>query len=159
MAENTLLLYAEDDENDAFFMRRAFTRLNRADALRIVENGRRVIDYLTGRAEFADRGKYPLPTLLMLDVKMPEMSGLDVLRWVRTNPSFARLPVVMFTSSTQDSDVTFSRTHGANAYLVKPANANMLAVLIEELLAAAARLPSPEAPLAVSGNQVPGASR
>lgn len=85
---------------------------------------------------------------------MPETSGLEVLTWVRTSPEFGRLPVVMFTSSTQHSDIAYCRKHGANAYLVKPSNAEHLSLLIKEVLAAAAELAGPTALLPLPGNQL-----
>jgi CheY-like chemotaxis protein len=148
-----LVLYAEDDENDAFFMLRAFAKMKRPATLRVVRNGRQAIEYLEGGGTFSNRQEHPLPALLLLDVKMPEVSGMEVLKWVRARPGFARMPVTMFTSSTQESDVAFSRAHGANAYLVKPSNAQHLALLMEDLLSAAEAC-TPEARLRVPGNYV-----
>lgn len=130
------VLYAEDDENDAFFMQRAFNRLGRRDELRIVNSGKQAIEYLKKNAA-GDRA----PGLVILDIKMPEASGLEVLAWLRSQPAFSALPVVMFTSSVQEQDVAVSRSAGANAYLVKPANAENLVPLVERLLTAAT-LPS-----------------
>lgn len=152
--EAPVVLYAEDDENDAFFMERAFTRLKLRDALRIVPSGKDAIDYIAAQGRYADRERYPAPTMVILDVKMPELSGLEVLRWVRRQPDFARIPVIMFTSSTQDSDIAYSRDHGANAYLVKPSNAEHLALLIQDLLDAVSQVSLPGAALQVTGNHV-----
>lgn len=151
-----LVLYAEDDENHALLMQRAFGKLGQGSALRIVRDGREAVDYLAGNGEFADRTAHPAPTLVLLDVRMPGMSGLDVLRWFRESPDRGGVPVVMFTSSTQDSDLAFSRDHGANAYLVKPANIDHLAALIDDLLSAASHLPAPRTPLDVRGNKMAG---
>ena len=133
---SSTILYAEDDENDAFFMQRAFTRMGRRGDLRVVLNGQLATDYLTGAGSFANREGFPLPGLLLLDVKMPAMSGLDVLAWVRARPEFNALPVVMLTSSTQETDIAFCAAHGANAYLVKPSRADTLSELMTALLAA-----------------------
>lgn len=150
----SLVLYAEDDENDAFFMQRAFAKLGRSDALRIVRDGKQALEYLAGTGAFADRAKHPSPALVLLDVKMPRMSGLEVLRWLRASPAHDRIPVVMFTSSTQDADLTTSRQIGANAYIVKPANADHLAALIDDLLGASEQLVAPNAQLKVTGNEL-----
>jgi CheY-like chemotaxis protein len=151
------VLYAEDDANDAFFMEIAFEDLKRAESLRIVTNGKKAIEYLTGAGEFADRVKYPAPTLLLLDVKMPAMSGLEVLAWVRARPEFRTLPVVVFSSSTQDADIEFCRAHGANAYLVKPSNADNLAALVLKIDVALAEKGGPHGVLAVDGNRIAAA--
>jgi CheY-like chemotaxis protein len=130
------VLYAEDDENDVFFMERAFSRLKLRSALRVVLNGREAVAYLEGTGAYADRSKYPLPNLLLLDVKMPEMSGLEVLKWARERPEFEQLPIVLFTSSTQRRDIDFSRDHRASAYLVKPSNAEDLTPIVSRIIAA-----------------------
>jgi DNA-binding response OmpR family regulator len=149
----TIVLYAEDDDNDAFFMQRAFAKNHCADRLRIVPNGRRAVDYLAGAGEFADRAKFPFPAIVLLDVKMPEMSGLEALAWIRAQREFDGVVVVMFTSSTHESDVKLSRTHGANGYFVKPSNAENLWRLIAEL-DRASQTWRPGAPiLAAEGNQ------
>ncbi len=134
VAANRTVLYAEDDPNDAFFMGRAFEKLGAGVGLKVVSNGREAIDYLSGVDEYADRARYPLPTLLLLDVKMPQLSGLEVLAWARARTEFAALPVLMFTSSAQKSDVDRSRDLGANGYLVKPSNSTHLHLLIQDIL-------------------------
>ncbi|HEY0947092.1 MAG TPA: response regulator [Opitutaceae bacterium] len=128
------LLYAEDDENDAFFMVRAFAELGCPQSLLVVPTGRKAVDYLAGRDDYADRQRHPLPTAVMLDVKLPELSGLEVLAWIRARREFDALPVMMFTSSMQETDIAFCRQHGANAYMVKPSNAERLAVLVAAVM-------------------------
>jgi CheY-like chemotaxis protein len=146
------VLYAEDDENDAFFMERAFKKLNARDALRLVPNGREAVNYLAGNGSFADRQASPLPAVVLLDVKMPVLSGLEALAWIRSRREFDALPVVMFTSSTQQRDVDVSRQHGANAYIVKPSNADNLSRLVSSVLEAARSLPTPSWRLPLEGN-------
>lgn len=152
---SSTILYAEDDENDAFFMQRALTRMGRRGDLRVVQNGELATCYLSGTGNFARREEFPLPGWLLLDVKMPAMSGLEVLAWVRQRAEFNGLPVVMLTSSTQQTDVEFAAAHGANAYLVKPSRADSLPELLTALLAA----PRPEimagSRLDIPGNQLP----
>ena len=121
-----IVLYADDDENDVFFMERAFELRRRREALRIVRNGRRAIEYLAGEGEFADRAQYPLPNFVVLDLKMPGRTGLEVLVWIRAQPALEALPVTLLTSSGQESDVEFCRHHGADGYLVKPTDATEL---------------------------------
>ena len=148
------VLYAEDDENDVFFMERAFSRLKLRSALQRVPNGRAAVDYLSGMGEFADRAKHPLPEVLILDVKMPEMSGLEVLKWARGRPEFETLPILLFTSSTQRADIEMSRAHRASGYLVKPSNAEYLATLVKKILTACANRPSGVEIVDVEENQI-----
>lgn len=148
------VLYAEDDENDAFFMRRAFGKLGRPAELEIVFDGRQAIDRLSRSLDptRADAGRSPMPDLLVLDIKMPVLSGLEVLGWLRDQPGFDRLPVVLFTSSTQPADIAISRARGANGYFSKLSNAAALHGLVEALLAALPPEPRRDETLSVEGN-------
>lgn len=148
------VLYAEDDENDVFFMERAFSKLKQQNTLHVVSSGRAAVDYLAGRNGFVDRARYPLPDLVLLDVKMPELSGLEVLRWARAQAQFQALPILMFTSSTQRADIDFSRVHRASGYLVKPSNAQDLTALVRKILDACAQPPPVGGVLLVDGNQM-----
>ena len=112
------------------------------------------MEYITAEGKYADRAQFPPPQVVVLDVKMPKMSGLEALAWIRSRRDLDAIPIVMFTSSTQESDVDFSRRHGANAYLVKPSNADQLSVLVQRVLHAT-RAVTPESPrLAMEGNAI-----
>jgi len=150
-----MILYAEDDENDAFFMERAFSEMGAPERLRTVGNGKLATEYLSGVGPFGDRQKYPLPTVLLLDIKMPKMTGLEVLHWVRARPEFAGLTVIMFTSSTQPADIAFCANNGANAYLAKESRSDRLSLRIPKILAAKAGLPAGTNRLELSDNQLP----
>jgi CheY-like chemotaxis protein len=115
-----VILYAEDDENDAFLIKLAWRQAGIPHGLVIVEDGKAAIDYLAGNGTYADRVKHPLPCLVLLDLNMPGISGIEVLKWIRTKPTTVALPVVMLTSSNQEADVHRSYVQGANGYLVKP---------------------------------------
>src|SRR6266567_7608257 len=93
----TTVLYAEDEDNDAFLARRAFKQAEVVNPLQIVRNGQQAVDYLSGTGPYASRREFPMPCLLLLDIKMPLKSGLEVLKWVREQPAFRTLLVVMFT--------------------------------------------------------------
>ncbi len=127
------ILLAEDDKNDIFLMRRAFDSAGFHNPLFVVHNGQEVIDYLQGTAEFQNRRKFPLPGLLLLDLKMPLMDGFDVLDWLRQRPQFERLPVIVLTSSKIDSDIGKSRALGAHGYRVKPNGFEELVRLLDEV--------------------------
>src|SRR6266567_605609 len=110
------ILVAEDDPADAFFLQRAFAKAGVSISLHFVRDGQEVIDYLRGEPPFADRVVYPLPQLLLLDLKMPRLNGFDVLGWLKESPDLKRLPVVVFTSSRETADVNHAYDLGANSY-------------------------------------------
>jgi CheY-like chemotaxis protein len=114
------IVYAEDDENDAILFKRAFKEAQIHNPLLVFADGNTLIEYLAGKGSYGNREKYPLPCLILLDLKMPGKSGLEALKWIRARPSVSTLPVLMLTSSSQDGDVHRSYLQGANGYLVKP---------------------------------------
>jgi CheY-like chemotaxis protein len=114
------LLLVEDDENDVFFLRRALQSAGANVQLHVAADGRQALDYLHGRNGFEDRSLHPLPALVLLDLKVPYVSGLDVLRQIRADAKLRKLIVVVFTSSSLDSDVVQAYEIGANSFLVKP---------------------------------------
>jgi len=150
-----MILYAEDDENDTYFMVRAFSEMGVPERLRTVGNGKLATDYLSGVSPFGDREKYPIPTLLLLDIKMPKMTGLQVLHWVRERPEFSNLTVIMFTSSTQSADIAFCAAHGANAYLAKDSRSDRLSARLPKILEAKSHLSAGQNRLELSDNQLP----
>ena len=127
------VLYAEDEANDVFLMERAFAKAGITNPLQTVIDGAAAIRYLQGAGEFADRKHFPLPGLLLLDLNLPRRSGLEVLKWVREQPSLRSLPVVILTSSSQDRDIGAAYALGANGYLVKPASSEKLIDMVTTL--------------------------
>ena len=120
MSKGTILL-AEDDPNDVILFQRAMDRASlSADSLKVVQDGEQAISYLSGQGIYADRELYPLPALLLLDLKMPRKSGLEVLSWVRKQSQHRYLTVVFLTSSNSAEDIRLAYEAGANSYLVKP---------------------------------------
>ncbi len=115
------ILLVEDSDDDVFLITRAFKTVGLVTPLLRASNGQDAIDYFTGKGAYADRVKFPIPSLVLLDVKMPFVSGLEVLRWIRGQTPLVALPVVMFTTSNQECDVRSAYASGANAFLVKPA--------------------------------------
>jgi len=127
------VLYAEDEDNDAYLMQRAFTKAGVSNPLQVVVDGDEAIQYLSGTGQFSDRTRYPLPCLLLLDLNLPRQSGLEVLEWVRSQPSLQSMPVVILTSSSQDRDIGSAYSLGANGYLVKPPSSEKLIELVTGL--------------------------
>jgi CheY-like chemotaxis protein len=116
-----LVLLVEDDENDAYFFRRAFGKSGFANPLHVAPDGLEAIHYLEGRQHYADRQRFPLPDLIVLDLNTPRRHGIEVLKWVRARSELQRVPVVVLTSSASDVDLVAAYGSGANSYLVKPA--------------------------------------
>jgi CheY-like chemotaxis protein len=115
-----LVLVAEDDENDVFFLERAFRQAQVINPIFRVRDGEDAISYLRGDDGYVDREKHPLPQLMLLDLKMPRKNGFEVIAWVREQPGLKRLPIVVLTSSKEDPDINRAYELGANTYLVKP---------------------------------------
>lgn len=133
MTKDLPILLAEDDRNDVILMRRAFSEAKLPNRLVVVETGQEAIDYLAGNGIYSRREEYPLPGLMLLDLKMPWMDGFDVLSWLRSQPGLAGLRVVVLTSSNLQSDRVRSRRLGVCDYRVKPQSFRDLRQLVEEI--------------------------
>ena len=120
MSESQTILIVEDNPTDVMLIRRALARLKIANPVQVIADGDRAVDYLSGHDDYADRMQFPLPALILLDLKLPRRSGLEVLEWLRRQEGLRRMPVVMLTSSRQSDDVNRAYDLGANSYLVKP---------------------------------------
>ena len=127
------LLLVEDDPNDVALIRRAFKKARILNPLNIVHDGEEAIAYLAGQGEYADRSKFPLPAVVLLDLKLPRRSGHEVLAWLRQQPGLRRLPVVVLTSSSDTPDVRQAYDLGANSYLVKPVSFDGLMEMVKTL--------------------------
>jgi len=114
------ILLVEDNKNDEILTLRALKQSNILNDIVVVRDGVQALDYLFGTGEFATTPPPPLPLLILLDIKLPKIGGIEVLRRVRENARTKRLPVVMLTSSKQDKDLIESYNLGANSYVVKP---------------------------------------
>lgn len=129
----SIILLAEDDPDDVLLIQRAFRKARLANPVQIVGDGEEAVAYLAGRGCYADRERYALPVLLLLDLKLPRKSGLEVLAWLRAQPGLKRLPVVVLTSSREAIDVNQAYDLGANSYLVKPVDFDALLEMVKTL--------------------------
>lgn len=129
----TGILLAEDDRNDVMLIERAFRKSRLPSPLTCVENGEQAVAYLKGEGQYADRAHHPLPLMLLLDLKLPRLSGHEVLAWVRAQPVLRRLPVVVLSSSRQPEDINRAYELGANSYLVKPVLFDEFAAVLQQL--------------------------
>ena len=127
------ILLAEDDANDALLIGRAFRKANVVNPIEVVGDGEVAIAYLAGHGPYADRERYPLPALMLLDLKMPRKSGLEVLRWLREQSSLRHLPVVVLTSSREPADINRAYELGVKSYLVKPVAFETLLEMVRAL--------------------------
>lgn len=124
------VLLAEDEGNDVFLMQRAIRKMNGPVKLQAVLDGEEAIEYLSGEHKYADRDRYPIPELILLDIKMPRKTGFDVLEWLKNDVTLPHIPVVMLTSSKVKTDMDRARELGAHAYLIKPLPFNELQELL-----------------------------
>ncbi|MBL6080666.1 response regulator [Belnapia sp. T18] len=127
------VLLVEDNEDDILCVQRAFRRAKLSNALPVVEDGDAAVAYLSGQGEYADRNRHPMPTLILLDIKLPRRSGLEVLEWLRAQAGLRRIPVVMLTSSKESADVDRAFDLGASGYLVKPVDFDGLLEMVKTI--------------------------
>src|SRR5438874_12976040 len=132
-----IILVVDDNEDDVTLIRRAFERAGLTHRIQSVHSGIEAIAYLDGDPPYKDRFRYPLPDMVLLDIKMPATDGFEVLRWIRQQQELSKLCVVMLTTSDQIRDVNQAYQLGATSFLVKPLdfwNAAELSRSLDKLL-------------------------
>ena len=127
---NAPILIVDDEENDVFFMVDVFKRLGIVN-FQVVRDGQQAVDYMRGEGKFSDRKQFPMPALVLLDLKLPFVMGLDVLRRIREQPGG---PIVVILSASNDlRDISTAYGSGANAYLVKPSSVDGLLNMVRSI--------------------------
>jgi CheY-like chemotaxis protein len=122
----TQILLVEDDRNDVMLFQMAFQKTARNSTLHVVHDGEEAIHYLEGKGRFNDRQRYPLPHLILLDLKMPKIGGFEFLEYLRqrSRGDLRLIPVIIMSSSVLTEDINRAYALGASSYLVKPINWN-----------------------------------
>jgi CheY-like chemotaxis protein len=119
VADISVILVVEDREDDILLIRKAFDRAGLQNPVHFVRSGDEAVAYLSGERKYANRAEYPLPVLVLLDLKLPGMDGFEVLAWIRRQDGLRALPVIVLTSSRDLSDVNRAYQLGANSFFVK----------------------------------------
>lgn len=127
------ILVVEDNPDDVLLLQRAFRKANLMNPVHVVPDGQAAIDYLGGTAPYDDRNRYPIPALVLLDLKLPKRNGHEVLQWIRAQPGLRRLPVAVLTTSRESPDINRAYDLGANSYLAKPVDFDALIELVKTL--------------------------
>lgn len=127
------ILVVEDNPDDVMLLQRAFRKANLMNPVRVVADGQAAVDYLEGKPPYGDRDEYPLPALVLLDLKLPKRTGHEVLNWIREQPGLKRIPVAMLTSSRESPDINKAYDLGANSYLTKPVDFDALLAMVKTL--------------------------
>jgi CheY-like chemotaxis protein len=127
------ILLVEDDENDVRFMKMAMQEAKVGNQLQVAKHGREALEYMSGTGKYADRETYPLPCLILLDLKLPYVPGLEVLKSIREDPRMKEIIVIILTSSQELSDIDRAYSLGANAFVAKPPNIQILQKLAKAI--------------------------
>ncbi len=129
---NGTLLIVEDEENDVLFLKDALRKANILSPIQVVEDGRLAMDYLAGVGKYDDRKTYPLPSVIFLDLKLPQVNGLAILKWIREQSDLPPILVMVLTASSLDEDIERAYRLGANSYVVKPSSRDKLVEVLKD---------------------------
>lgn len=131
--EPATILLVEDEPAHAALTQRAIRKSGNAARIDIVTHGEEALDFLFNRGKYTDKEKYPLPGLILLDIKLPGMDGIEVLKTIKVDPKLKRIPVIMLTTSEREMDIAESYEHYANSYLTKPVGAKAFEEKIRQI--------------------------
>lgn len=127
------ILLADDSSDDVLLIRSAFKRSGFEDPVYVVSNGEQVVQYLKGEGAYADRKRFPVPHLLLLDLNMPRMNGFDVLAWIRGRQEWMCLPIIVLTTSFYGPEIKRAYDLGANSFITKPPEFSQLIASLKEI--------------------------
>ncbi|MBU1086117.1 MAG: response regulator [Candidatus Omnitrophica bacterium] len=127
------ILIAEDTLDDIVITKRAFKNARLANRLFVVRDGQEAIDFLTHQGEYTDKDKYPRPGLILLDINMPRLNGIEVLKKIKETDELKKIPVIMLTVSRRDEDIVKSYDYGCNSFLQKPVDYDNFADLVAQI--------------------------
>ena len=127
------ILYVDDDDNDVVLLKHAIRAAQLSFQVKAVNDPEKAAAYLDGQGVYADRKCFPFPELVLLDLKMPRMHGLEVLAWIRTQPVLKRLVVIVLTASSNGSEINRAYDLGANSYLIKPVELDALIEMVKAI--------------------------
>jgi CheY-like chemotaxis protein len=127
-------LAVEDDPNDTIFLQRAFQKLGFGESLRVLVDGQEARDYLSGRGKYGDPNSCLVPDVIILDLKLPRLNGLEFLTWLRSDTRLASSPVVVLTSSAESGDIERAKSLGVISYFVKPGGFDRLLECAKEII-------------------------
>ena len=129
--EPIIILVVEDDPAHVEIIRRNFGASRLANRLISVEDGQAALDYLFRKGEYNNQTKYPMPNLILLDLRLPKVDGLEVLKIIKSDQMLTKIPVVILTTSAAEADMVKAYEHHANSFLVKPVDFTQFSKLME----------------------------
>lgn len=127
------ILLVEDEPSDATLITRAFEKAKVLNPVVHLKDGDEVLRYLAGKGKYTDRSKHPLPAVILLDLKLPGATGMQILQWMHVQGEIKRIPVVVLTADENPKTIDAAYDLGANSYLVKPGNAAEVARMVQTL--------------------------
>jgi CheY-like chemotaxis protein len=131
--QRMVVLHVDDDPNDTALLQAASRKAQVEFEIQNVEDGEQAIAYLSGSGRFTDRARFPIPVLILLDLKMPRATGFEILRWIRSQPRLKDIQVIVLSGSELKDDIQGAYTAGANSYLVKPIGFDALVSLVRSI--------------------------
>ncbi len=133
-SDKHIVLLAEDNADDAIFIKRAIRKAGASVSLQHVENGEEAMSYLLGESFYCDRERYPFPALIVTNMKMPRMNGLELLKWIKQQPTLKHLPVLVMSSSENPDEMSKVAALGGSSYFVKTSSLDTLKEVVKHMM-------------------------